>query len=746
MQSREQPRHEIDNDSQATPKSPDESADSSAAAMLKTLPISVIFKMLAKRIVTSTRDADLAGGFLRLRGRMRSGAEPTRVEAAHIAAAGTARDFQRRFAVMLRNGRSALSQGLLRRRRSLAFVVLIAVIPAAYVAYCIATIPFAGGTAVQPAPSAMIFETEDGRPFATRGILKGQNISADRIPPLLAGAVTAIEDRRFYQHDGVDFRAMMRAAWRNLTGHRLEGGSTITQQLARRLYLSPVRTLKRKMQEAALAIWLEFRLSKNEILARYLNTTYFGDGAYGADSAALRYFGKNAQQLSLGEAAMLAGLIRAPSELEPDRNLARAQERAGVVLDAMMDNGAITQRQADAARAQPAVLHHNAAQSPPGNNYFLDTAAAEAKSQTGPSTEDLIIRTTLNPELQRIAESAIAKRLATVGRARNASQAALVAMTPDGAILAMVGGRDYNESQFNRVTQARRQTGSLFKAFVYLAALRKGYTPDTIVVDQPVSVGDWEPENYGDHYYGPVTLRTAFAHSLNSVAVQLAQAVGTQTVIDTARQLGVRSDLPAVPSVALGSGEVTPLEMTRAFAAIAINAANVDSYAVREITKGNQPVYTRSATGLASADNPLIHSEMLDLLSSVIQQGTGAAARLNRPAGGKTGTSQDYHDAWFVGFTSDLIVGVWVGNDDNEPMNGVVGGSIPASIWHDFVSAAESLQRPSGAPVSAMGESPSAPTINFAGVGAASASAMERSRYSNGYGFRLPFRPFGFRF
>jgi penicillin-binding protein 1A len=265
-------------------------------------------------------------------------------------------------------------------------------------------------------------------------------------------------------------------------------------------------------------------------------------------------------------------------------------------------------------------------------------------------------------------------------------------------------------------------------------------------VDQPVSVGDWEPENYGEHYYGPVTLRTAFAHSLNSVAVQLAQSVSIQTVIDTARQLGVRSDLPAMPSVALGSGAVTPLEMTRAFAAIATNAANVDSYAVREITNGNQPGYIRSAPGLASADSPLIHSEMLDLLSSVVQQGTGAAARLNRPAGGKTGTSQDYHDAWFVGFTSDLVVGVWVGNDDNEPMNGVVGGSLPASIWHDFVIAAESLQRQSAAPVSAMGGSPSAPIISFAGVGAASAGATERSRYSNGYGLRLPFRPFGFRF
>ena len=612
--------------------------------------------------------------------------------------------------------------------------------PVAYVAYCTATIPFAGGAAVQTAPSATVFEAEDGRPFATRGILKGQGISADRIPPLLASAVTAIEDRRFYQHGGIDLRAIVRAAWHDLAGRSLQGGSTITQQLARRLYLTPERTLKRKVQEAVLAEWLELRLSKNRILARYLNTAYFGDGAYGADSAALRYFGKSAQQLSLSEAAMLAGLIKAPSELEPDRNLAPAQERAGVVLDAMVKNGAITQQQADAARAKPAVLHV-AADSSPGSSYFVDTAAIEAKSQIGPTTEDMTIRTTLDPELQRIAESVVAKRLATAGKVRNAGQAALVAMAPDGAILAMVGGRDYNESQFNRVTQARRQPGSLFKAFVYLTALRKGYTPDSIVVDRPVSVGDWEPENYGDRYFGPVTLRTAFAHSLNSVAVQLAQSVGIQNVIATAKQLGIRSDLPAVPSVALGSGGVTPLEMTRAFAAIATNTAAYDSYAVREINKGSQTVYSRAAPAFAATDNPTIHAEMLDLLSSVVRGGTGTAARLDRPVGGKTGTSEDYRDAWFVGFTSDLVVGVWVGNDDNSPMNGVVGGSLPATIWHDFVSAAETVRR---APAASASAAPSMPTIDFNGVGAAAVNAADRSRYS--YGFRRPFRLFWFRF
>jgi penicillin-binding protein 1A len=624
-----------------------------------------------------------------------------------------------------------------------AITAVIALVPVAYLAYCIAAIPVSGGSSTPPAPSAMVFEGEDGQPFATRGILKGQSLSADDVPPVVANAVISIEDRRFYQHGGVDLRATARAFWHDLRGGKIEGGSTITQQLARRLYLSPDRTLKRKVQEAMLAAWLELRFSKNAILARYLNTAYFGDGTYGIDSAALRYFGKSARQLTLPEAAMLAGLIRAPSQLEPDRNLAGAQARAGVVLDAMVANGAITLQQADAAQQQPAMLH-GAPDSPPGSNYFLDTAATEAKSQIGSSTDDLTIRTTLSPELQRIAESVIAKRFAASGNAKNPSQAALVAMAPDGAILAMVGGRDYGTSQFNRVTQARRQPGSSFKVFVYLTALRKGYTPDSTMVDQPITIGDWKPDNYGNQYYGPVTLRTAFASSLNSVAVQLAQAVGIQNVIATARQFGVRSDLPAVPSLAIGAAAVTPLEMTRAFAAIATNTTGNDGYTVRAITEGSQSIYARPAPALASADNPTIHGEMLDLLTSVVREGTGTAARLDQPVGGKTGTSENYRDAWFIGFTSDLVVGVWVGNDDNTPMDGVTGGSIPASIWHDFVSAAEPARGSQSAAISAA--APSAQTISFAGVAAADGNGADQNGYRNGFGFPLPFRLFGFRF
>jgi 1A family penicillin-binding protein len=722
MPSGDPPPEDIDDSRAAEP--PPAAPEYQPTAAIDTLPASLLVKTLVRRVTRFFRRFahDRALGIGTAASRLRAAIDRRRVRADGVRADG--------------------SDSAIRwppRRRSVAVAAVLLAIPAAYIAYCLVTIPFAGGAAVQPTPSAMVFDGEDGQPFATRGILKGQAITADHLPPLLAKAVVAIEDRRFYDHGGIDLRAIVRATWNDATGHNLQGASTITQQLARRLYLTPDRTLKRKVQEAALAEWLELRYSKNEILARYLNTAYFGDGAYGAASAAQRYFGKTAQQLSLGEAAMLAGLIKAPSQLDPDRNPQGAQQRAGAVLDAMVQSGAITRQQADATRQDPAAIRV-AVQTPPGANYFVDAAAADVKAQVGQSTDDLTVATTLDPRLQHIAETVVARHLAVSGKAKNIQQAALVALRPDGAILAMVGGRDYDQSQFNRVTQARRQPGSLFKAFVYLTALRKGYTPDSVIVDQPVRIGDWEPDNYGDRYLGPVTLRAAFAHSLNSVAVQLGQAVGIQAVIDTAKQFGVRSEIPAVPSVALGSGAVTPLEMTRAFAGIASNAVGVDSYAVRSISDDGKVVYTRPAEAKGTIDNPTIHAEMLDLLSSVVRGGTGTAARLDRPVGGKTGTSEDYRDAWFVGFTSDLVVGVWVGNDDNSPMNVVVGGSVPAAIWHDFVGAAEPLLQGTDAPDAA--------TISFNTAAATVGNNFGNNENYNRFPFggRRPFRLFWFRF
>jgi penicillin-binding protein 1A len=557
-----------------------------------------------------------------------------------------------------------------------------------YLVYCIATLAPDGGLVIEPTPSALVVEADNGKVFATRGVFKGDKLSAQEVPANVSHAVIAIEDRRFHEHSGIDLLAVLRAAYRNIAaGSVREGGSTITQQLARITYLSPERTFKRKVQEAMLAVWLEHKLSKEEILTRYLNTAYFGASAYGVDAAAKRYFGKSAKDVSLSEAAMLAGLVRAPSALAPHRNLDGARQRADLVLDAMIQTGVVSREQADAARQQPATLRVPP-ETPPGTNYFIDMLDSDARRAVGAATEDLVVRSTLDLNLQNIAESVIAHRLKTEGRPKKVSQAALVAMTPDGAILTMVGGRDYGESQFNRATQAKRQPGSLFKTFVYLAALEKGFSPQTTMVDRPIQVGNWEPENYGGNFRGTVTLHTAFASSINSIAVQLSEAVGIQSVIETARRLGIQSELPAVPSLALGSAEVTLLEMTGAFAAIAASAERVEPYGVRTIRNGDEVLFTRSNSRLPPANNSDARVAIRDLLTSVVREGTGRLAKMKGPVAGKTGTSQENRDAWFIGFTPDLVVGVWVGNDDNKPTNNVTGGDLPTRIWHEFVAQA----------------------------------------------------------
>jgi penicillin-binding protein 1A len=559
---------------------------------------------------------------------------------------------------------------------------------AGFLGYCAFTLPISGRIAAEPPPTATQYSAADGRAFAARGVFKGERMAVEQLPSDLVHAVLAIEDRRFYSHHGIDLYGVLRAAWRDLRGDRaLEGASTITQQLVRMTYLSPERTLRRKVQEVMLALWLEARLSKDEILARYLNSAYFGAGAYGVDAAAQRYFSKKASALDLAEAAMLAGLIRAPSQLAPTRDLAGARRRADAVLSAMVAAGYIDKTRAEAAKAHPAKLAAPP-ETPPGENYFVDTAETELRRLIGSPPMDLSIDTTLDLRLQEVAQRVVAKWLQSEGARRHVGQAALVALAPDGAVLALVGGRDYTQSQFNRAVQARRQPGSLFKIFVYLAAFNAGYTPDSIVVDQPVAIGDWEPKNFEGGYRGPVTLRTAFADSINTVSVQLTQAVGVDRVIDIAKSLGIQTELPAVPSLALGSAEVTLFDMTAAMDAIAIDSKRVEPYTIRGIRAGSRtPLYRRPQ---AVAQRPDWNRDALvELLEGVVDNGTGRAARLDRRAAGKTGTTQDFRDAWFIGFTTDIVVGVWVGNDDNSPMDGVVGGDIPAKIWHDFVTEAE---------------------------------------------------------
>lgn len=568
-------------------------------------------------------------------------------------------------------------------------------------AYSIATLPLDGGLVVTPTPSALTLEAEDGRKFATRGVFKGVKLAAADLPDHLKAAVIAIEDRRFYEHIGVDLRGILRAAWRNWQGGGTrEGGSTITQQLARLMFLSSDQNLRRKVQEALLALWIERKIDKQEILLRYLNTAYFGAGAYGVDAAARRYFDKPTRDLSLAEAAMLAGLVRAPSQLAPTRNLGGAKERANTVLLAMLQTKAITEQQAAEARAAPLVLRIPT-ETPPGANYFVDMVEADTRRVIGVATSDLTLRTTIDLELQRVAEGVIARRLDKDGSRKNVSQVALIALAPDGAIKAMVGGRDYEASQFNRVTQAKRQAGSAFKLFVYLAALQKGYTPQSIVVDEPTQIGDWEPQNASGRFRGRMPLRSAFAQSSNSVAAQLGSEIGIPNVIALAKKLGVKSELPSVPSLALGSAEVTLLEMTRAYAVVATGSEALEPYAVRSIHSDSQKqLFNYVAPGPIPVNSfGESRAMMLELLQAVVQEGTGKSAKIQQaPVGGKTGTTQEHRDAWFIGFTPELTVGIWLGNDDNSSMESVTGGGLPAEIFHDFLSQAVAVPAKMPAP------------------------------------------------
>ncbi|MDJ0942560.1 MAG: PBP1A family penicillin-binding protein [Kiloniellales bacterium] len=536
---------------------------------------------------------------------------------------------------------------------------------------------------------SLLLKTAEGETFASRGRFEGDRLTIDELPDDLIKAVVAIEDRRFYDHGGVDLRGLLRAALINLrAGEIRQGGSTITQQLAKLIFLSPERTLERKIQELMLALWMERRLDKDRILALYLNRVYFGAGAYGADAAARRYFGKAAKALSLAEAAMLAGLVKAPSQLAPTRDLETARRRAGLVLEAMLDAGFIDgarYREARDAPAELAVLP----EAPAGAGYFANWVEAEARGLLGGLSGDVVVRTTLNPGLQRLAESVVARRLEAEGEARNVGQAALVAMTPDGAVLAMVGGRDYATSQFNRATQARRQPGSAFKLFVFLAALEGGMSPRQRIEDAPITVEGWSPRNYDGRFHGPVTLEEAFARSLNTAAVRVSESTGRREVVETARRLGLSSRLEATPSLALGTSEVSLLELTGAYATLPNQGFAVRPQGILEIRESSgRALYRRQQGGgtpvVARRDATAIDG----MLRATVEWGTGKAAQFDWPAAGKTGTSQDSRDAWFIGYTANLVVGVWTGNDDATPMQGVTGGALPAQIWRDFASRA----------------------------------------------------------
>jgi 1A family penicillin-binding protein len=553
-----------------------------------------------------------------------------------------------------------------------------------YFAY---TLPLPDGFTAELDRPSMLIKAERGEVFASRGIYRGDRLTVDDVPAHLLQAVVAIEDKRFYEHPGIDLRGIGRALMANLkAGGVRQGGSTITQQLAKTYFLEQDRTIKRKIQDMMLALWLENRLEKDEILARYLNQIYFGAGAYGVDAASWRYFRKSARALTLQESAMLAGLIQAPSWYSPARNLEAAQSQADLVLMLMHEQGYIDGDQVLAAQEKPATL----AVSPdahPGWNYFADWTEEETRRLLGPMTADLQVETTLVPEIQALAESTVARWSGILGSGEDSVQTALVAMTLDGGIVAMFGGKDYGESQFNRATKAKRQPGSAFKLFVYLAALDAGFTPDSLAMDEPIEIEGWSPRNHNGRFEGQVTLRTAFAQSINTVAVKLTEHVGREKVIGVARLLGVNSEIRPSPSMPLGSFETTLLELTGAYAAIAADVKRVEPYAIREIRGRGRTLYRYSPPpGARRGILPWKREEMLDMLVAAVKQGTGRAADIGRPVAGKTGTSEGNRDGWFIGFTGDLVVGVWVGRDDNKPVEGLSGGGLPARIWHDFMT------------------------------------------------------------
>ena len=538
-------------------------------------------------------------------------------------------------------------------------------------------------------PLAVTVLAADGSEVATVGEMWGELVPAAEMAPVLPEAVLAIEDRRFFEHGGIDAFGVIRAAWQNaVEGRVVAGGSTISQQVAKLVFLSPERSVRRKIQEAMLAFWLEREFTKEEILTIYLNRAYFGAGAYGVDAAARRYFGRSARDVDTAQAAMIAGLLKAPSRYSPANDPALARKRAGVVVDAMVDAGFLGEGEGARAREDVKALSV-APRAGPAAGYFVDWVLEQVPGYVGRDHGALRVVTTLEPASQRAAEAALAATLAEAGRERSIGQGALVALDESGAVRAMVGGQDHARSVFNRATQARRQPGSAFKTVVYLAAIEDGLGPDDVIEDAPITIAGWSPRNYDGEYRGPVTMREGFARSINTVAVRVGLRAGVNRMQQAARRLGIASTLPADASLALGTGEVTLLELTAAYVALANGGRRSLPHGIVEIrNRAGDVLYRRSGSGAGRAADARAVAAMHDLLAASVAHGTGRAAALPETLGrayGKTGTSQQFRDAWFVGWAEGLTAGVWLGNDDGSAMDEVTGGGYPARIWRRFM-------------------------------------------------------------
>lgn len=555
-----------------------------------------------------------------------------------------------------------------------------------WILWCIITMPDINKAIERTRQPSTVIIAENGNDIHSFGSVYSEIVRADELPPYVIDAILSTEDRRFYEHFGFDIISFSRAMAVNLWHRRyVQGGSTITQQVAKNLFLTANKTIKRKVQELLLAFWLESKLTKEQILSLYLNRVYLGSGTYGIEAASQKYFQKSSRDMNMLEAAIIAGMLKAPSRYNPIADVNRAKERAAVVLDNMVKNDKISDSQRENALKMRIGPEKNYKVG--GGRHFADWVYADVNDYIGEREDDIYVATTLDQDLQQAAEKILSDSLKSA-EARNVTQGAIVVLDKQGAVKAMVGGINYNKSQFNRAVQAMRQPGSSFKPFVYLTALENGFTPDDEVNDTPINIRGWKPENYDKLYHGTVTLRQALANSYNLASINLANAVGRGKIIKLARRMGITTPIENTPSMALGTFEVKVLDMAVAYASIANGGYAVWPHAIEEIyTRDGFQLYMRTPDEPERILEEGAVDRLTDMMSDVINYGTGKSAKLPFFAAGKTGTTQDYRDAWFAGFTDKYVAVVWVGNDDNSPMKGITGSSLPARIWKQLMLA-----------------------------------------------------------
>ena len=570
------------------------------------------------------------------------------------------------------------------RRRILKIFAVLVITLLTYIGYCALTLPNMNEAVNRTRQPSTTIIADNGNEVQTFGTVYSEVIRSEELPQYVVDAIIYTEDRRFYQHFGFDIISFTRAMAANIfAGRYAQGGSTITQQVAKNLFLTSEKSLRRKVQELLLAFWLEHKFSKEQILTLYLNRVYLGAGTYGIEAASQKYFQKTSRDLNIKEAAVIAGMLKAPSRYNPIASKERAVDRAKVVLKIMEENGLIDEADKKRILNMPLGRGENARVT--GAAYFADWVYNEVNSYIGERDDDIYVSTTLNQELQEKAYKVLQNAI-SANKDKNVSQGAVVIMDFNGAVKAMVGGVNYNKSQFNRATSALRQPGSAFKPFVYITALQHGWNPDDEIEDKPIVIKNWRPTNDDKKYYGTVSLKYALAKSLNLATINLAQQLSGKDIIRTARRMGINTEMQNTPSLALGTFEVTVLDMATAYTSIANGGYAVWPYAIEEIYSrdGYQLYQRKSEEQIRILDKKAVQ-ELTEMLEKVIKSGTGHRANIGRFAAGKTGTSQDNRDAWFVGFTDNLAAAVWLGNDDNSPMKGVYGSGLPATIWQKIM-------------------------------------------------------------